>query len=269
MGRIRRTGEAPASVLGSLAAYAGMHMVAARLLRQCGVDETEVIMLAEKLPSTVSAIYTSSSALQLLVGPKSLWRESWSVPYSEQVDRTFARHIGYTIYDLITMTCSKQHPSAWIHHVFSLFGTSAMRFFKQGSYFPMCYSPAEATVVITNLLYVVQKFLPHQYDLITALLVVRALAFTVFRLLAAPLCIRHAIMTTAVPGKDADKVTFKERAEAFVSQYFKKLHPVVSVGAAVNVTLFTGLNTWWTLLTYRALWRHLAKGRTKLNIHHI
>ncbi|KAJ3221397.1 hypothetical protein HDU78_000491 [Chytriomyces hyalinus] len=306
MGRRSKDVKYHNSILAPFAVYTGIHLVTARVLRMSGVPEDHVLMLAEKVPSTISAVYTATQAMKLfgIIGAadekeadrsnqdninsrdnlenKDLnqqkrkqfhWQQGWDQPqYSDEIDRVFARHIGYTTYDLLVMMNKSHHPSAWVHHIFALFGTSAMRVFKQGAYFPTCFLPAEATVAITNVLYVVQKYYPGSHNLITLLLAIRCVMFTVFRFAAAPLCVTHALRNVKVLGADGKprtNLTLMERIRAFSDKYFRTLHPVVSVGTCMNVAIFTGLNTWWTLLTYRALWKHIKQGRAKLNIHHI
>ncbi|KAI8850930.1 ankyrin repeat-containing domain protein [Chytridium lagenaria] len=82
----------------------------------------------------------------------------------------------------------------------------------------------------------------------TPLLVTRCVLFTVFRLFTGPMCIYYAIQ-----GEEGS--TVKEKLQRFWSKY-RKLPLLVSVLTVFNVLSLSGLNAWWTVLVYKALFRH-------------
>ncbi|ORY51564.1 hypothetical protein BCR33DRAFT_712595 [Rhizoclosmatium globosum] len=265
------------------AGFTALHFATANALIKAGIPPSKVHIIAEKLPSTVNALTVSTLGLWVLFVKKN-YQHSWiTAEYPKLLDTIFAIHGGFTAYDLIVMLSSKEtsHISSWLHHVFGIAGVVATRALKKGAYYPACFMPTEVTVVSSNLLYLVQKFSPDSHELITAIMVFRCILFTVFRLPAGPWCLYHAINTVPLV-ENGEKETKKEdsvfnrvkkRLTAFV-HHFSELPLIVKAGVICNVSLFAGLNTYWTFLTYRALWRQLALSKRKKltsagNIHHI
>ncbi|KAI9343617.1 hypothetical protein BDR26DRAFT_858418, partial [Obelidium mucronatum] len=148
-------------ILKSLSAYCTIHLITASLLRKYKVVPPERIhILAEKLPSTINALLTSTITIYLLFIKKHFSKSWLKVAYPNLLDYAYAGHIGYTLYDILVMLLDKEtsHISSWAHHVFGVLGISVMRMYKTAFFLPTCFLPAEATVVVTNLIYLVQLF---------------------------------------------------------------------------------------------------------------
>ncbi|KAJ3140049.1 hypothetical protein HK100_010894 [Physocladia obscura] len=261
-------------------AYCLLHAATVRTLRAKGFASKDIHIVAEKLPSTVNAIATSSMALWLLFK-----------------DIAFANQFAFTFYDIIAMLSTPEtaHFSSWAHHIFGIVGVGLTRLMKVGAYFPACFLPPELTVVASNLLYLAQKYYPDNSDLIGMLLALRCAIFTAVRLPAAPLCLLHAVASSSSddPVESTNSSTSSDLSDHEAKPYhhtstsaiiwrkvqnftrdYSKLPLIVKVGSAFNIFLFTGLNTYWTILTYKAFFRYLAgrKARTLTksgNVHHI
>ncbi|KAJ3077013.1 hypothetical protein HDU98_009414 [Podochytrium sp. JEL0797] len=272
-----------------LAGFTALHFATAKALaRYTTIPPSLLHITAEKLPSTLNALVASTTALHVFFH-HAHYATSWTQrPYPQPLDTAFATHAAFTLYDIVVMLSDPEtsHITSWAHHVFGLAGTCAIRGYKRGEFFPAAFLPAEMTTVVSNALWLVQRFDAENKRLVTVLMVLRCLAFTVFRLPAGPWCLWHAIHTSrkvevqededgkkSLPAPAASQGTLSQKFRAFMIE-FSKLPLVVKLGSACNVALFTGLNTYWSFLTYRALWRHLQKGKRRMltskgDVHHI
>ncbi|KAJ3126868.1 hypothetical protein HK101_005661, partial [Irineochytrium annulatum] len=137
-----------------------------------------------------------------------------------------------------------------------------MRSYRTAAYFPACFCVSELTVVPSNLLWILQNLtaagLPSPSPALssrlqTPLLILRAILFTLLRLPAGPLCLLYAVQ-----GERGQ--TWAEKVERFWSRY-RRLPALVSWLSAFNIATLSGLNVWWTVLVYKALFRHLMAVR--------
>ncbi|KND01973.1 uncharacterized protein SPPG_02480 [Spizellomyces punctatus DAOM BR117] len=282
---------ADAQVLVPLGFHLILHKIAAQLIHYLSpatlarLNSADLLFLAEKLPSTVNALTVSVSSLYLLL-KRQPYSEDVIEPYPELLDRTLAAHIGYTLYDSYVMgIVGRQHPSAWIHHVLGALGAGFMRHYKVASYFPAVFLPSELTVVATNVLWVMQKLGKETGKAYEFWLIVRCVLFLLVRAPAGPLGLWYALRVTKRTN-DADvrennivqkveersgqgslpaKATVAIARPLLLWQRLRRLPGIVWILTCINYVVFTGLNTYWTILVFRALFRFRAKS----GIHHI
>ncbi|KAJ1568404.1 hypothetical protein HK405_002357, partial [Cladochytrium tenue] len=120
------------------------------------------------------------------------------------------------------------------------------------------------------------------YHVRTILLLVRCALFTVFRLPSTFLCLKGALDAERIMCHEEELLRKKEAAAAaantaqpsetappssrrstprvalsFLWRLLTATPAVVAVGSLNNMVLFGLLNSWWTVLVYRALFRHL------------
>ncbi|KAJ3352731.1 hypothetical protein HDU83_007679 [Entophlyctis luteolus] len=269
--------------VASFAASTALHAAAAAALSVSPhakvLSAAERVAVAEKLPSTVNAVVVSAHAIYTLLVQR-WYSASWiDPPCPPALARAFEIHAGFTLYDLLMMLAdpATAHFSSWAHHLFGLAGVCAARVLPEGHFIPAAFMPAEATVVVSNALYLAQLFTPNNNSLIAILLFVRCLMFTVFRLLPGPIVLWHMVATTPlekeiaridekIPKVTGEKFTW-DRFRACVRRY-TKMPLMSSIGCAINGPLFVILNTYWTVLTYSAFIR-FKKRNQMFKIHHI
>ncbi|KAJ3090642.1 hypothetical protein HK102_003120 [Quaeritorhiza haematococci] len=199
-------------VWGPLALHICAHKFAAHVVNTTlpastlrTLSPSDRLYLAEKLPSTLNALIVSLPSLHLLLRQQP-YKHDLFKPYPELLDRVFAAHLGFTIYDMWVMAVQgREHFSVWVHHVLGVLGTGLMRYFKVASLAPAAFCPSEATVVVSNAIWIMQKLKldgsgargggrgvegrsTQGFERIYgALLVVRAIMFVIFRASAGPL----------------------------------------------------------------------------------
>lgn len=122
----------------------------------------DILQLAEKVPSTVNSLVTAIGGAWVLFKMESFKVErstdSLFTPYPPLLDQVFAAHSAFTMYDMWVMSVKGQeHFSVWIHHVLSFLGTTFMRHFKHAAFFPAAFTLTEGTVVVSNLVWILQK----------------------------------------------------------------------------------------------------------------
>ncbi|KAJ3414750.1 hypothetical protein HDV05_006089 [Chytridiales sp. JEL 0842] len=301
------------SILLPLLIYTTSHSLTLRLLfpKSKGTYTKAQHLIAEKVPSTLNAVYISLRSLGLVFPfPTSPWGPlrkivetangaaaatmmssksvddgvvlsspskvadnddeekkegveeetvggDWRTPYPPFLDRIFATHLAFTVYDTLLMFQTQDaHPTTWIHHLLGLLGVSMMRKLKTASFFPACFLVTEITLVPSNLLYLVQKMKPssalakrRHEKLVTALLTIRLVFFLVFRVTAGLRAVYNAIRYER--GNSA-----KEKWESFWEK-FKGMGLVVGGLTAFNLSVFSVMNGYWTFLAMRGLRRHL------------
>jgi hypothetical protein len=204
----------------------------------------------QKLPSTLTSLYLGVKALAL---SKEFFPNY--LEYPPAAHRLFGIHLGATLYDMMAM--GNQHFSVWIHHLLGATGCLLLRHYQIAAYFPICFLAAEATVPISNLLWLLKrKSLVYQW-----LLVVRFVLFFWLRGLAVPFLLNHVIQCEK--ALSLQKMSMKEALQRAFHRIIK-LPWLVSIPTFGNVVIFAILNVVWTRMTFIAMIQNL-----KINIHHI
>ncbi|KAJ3217991.1 hypothetical protein HDU67_006891 [Dinochytrium kinnereticum] len=220
-------------------------------------------LFVEKIPSTVNAVLVSVPVIKLLAWDRPWKSGNWLVPYPDLLDRVFAAHFAFTAYDLGVMAFVEgEHPSVWLHHVVALTSPS-FRLLESGrSTGNRIHEKNAEKVALSDILP------PNALtSLQTPLLITRCVLFTIFRFLTGPACIFYAV-------RGEEGRTFKEKLINFWKR-FRRLPLLVSALTVFNIAALSGLNAWWTVLVYKALFRHLKAGRAggvlggSTGIHHI
>ncbi|KAJ3098120.1 hypothetical protein HDU97_004304 [Phlyctochytrium planicorne] len=275
-------------VLAPLALHLVLHKLTSWILFPGSKSLTKKQHLfVEKIPSTANALIVSIPVIKLLLWDRPWRKGQWLKPYPDTLDRVFAAHFAYTLYDLGIMAYVEgEHPSVWLHHVVGecrplfppfdiassegVLGTGFMRRYRIASFFPAAFCPTEITVVPTNILYLLQNaekvgLAPIVSSALqTPLLIARCVLFTIFRLFTGPAAIYYAIQ-----GEEGK--TVEDKILSFWKKY-RKLPLLVSSLTLFNILALSGLNTWWTVLVYKALFRHmraLSVTAGSTGIHHI
>ncbi|KAI9021293.1 hypothetical protein DFJ74DRAFT_643759 [Hyaloraphidium curvatum] len=248
----------------AMAAYSLLHVLAARGILPhvpaAHMKGKERTYLAEKLPSTVNALFVGSLGLYCVVKKGILWGNGVDKlkAWGEELDWLFAGHLGFTVYDTYIMAVlGGDHYSVWAHHVLGILGAVAVRAFKTLAWFPTCFTPSELTVVPSNLLWIQQRLWPGKRDVEAKLLAARAVLFTFFRLPNAAVAVLGALSAT-------------RRDPGLVKRATKEIPPLVLLLCAFNTVVFGGLNLWWTQLVFKAAVRHRRETAGKaVGVHHI
>ncbi|TPX59326.1 hypothetical protein PhCBS80983_g02536 [Powellomyces hirtus] len=280
-------------VLKSLGFYSALHALAALVIRKrvpkgALLTRSDLVFLAEKFPSTISALVTALPSFYLHVRSRP-WKHDVITPYPKLFDDILAQHIGYTIYDLAVMVyVGGQHPSAWIHHLLGVAGTAFMRYYRVAGFFPAVFLPTEITVIATNALWVLQKFGKDKGKVYGFWLLVRALLFCCIRAPAGLAGLVYALQvvrkqnaatdlknrltrpdsTLAISAAASNALIRpppKAKAPGSLWTQLRRLPFMVWFLTAVNYMTFSGLNLYWSRLVLIAFKRFNARS----TIHHI
>jgi hypothetical protein len=247
--------------------HVGLHNIAWYLLKLllpadalAQLSPSDLSALAEKLPSSVNALMVSLPTINTIIRKKSFEKDVFR-PYPDALDKVFADHFAYTMYDMMIMLKTKEHASVWIHHILGALGTYFIRHYKLACYFPASFLATELTVVTTNILWVLQKLNKTDTRAYHAMLIIRCIAFVLFRLPVGPMCVWYALRQSKRAEEEDGKKSFWEEV--------KSLPKILSTVSGLNMTVLTILNTWWTILVFKALFKYQTKGRASNTVHHI
>ncbi|KAJ3017314.1 hypothetical protein HKX48_003628 [Thoreauomyces humboldtii] len=273
-------------VLASFAAHATLHAATSLVLLKTttlsqSLSPSDIIMIAEKVPSTISALVTSIPSLHMQLSDWP-WREDVLRPYPALLDSILAQHIGYTLYNVgIMWIVGGQHPSAWIHHLLGVLGTSLMRHYKLAAFFPAVFLPTELTVVATNALWVLAKLGRTHTKAYSAWTWIRAALFCGIRAPAGVCGLLYALRVVAkqrhaaqvknetASGEETRRTTASEGSMAptrakdpgSLWTQMTRLPALVWILTVINYAAFSGLNIYWTRLVILALKRRVYGAR--------
>jgi len=138
-------------------------------------------------------------------------------------------------------------------------GAAAMMIYRQAAFFPVAFMIPELTVITSNWLWVLQRFHLTESKWYQKALVARAVAFTLFRTFIFPVSIIYAINR-----ESSNSAYWLKKLQDF-KRKASKLPKLVLYFSIINVLTFGALNTWWSVLVYRSLY----KKRIIKSLHHI
>jgi hypothetical protein len=208
----------------------------------------------QKLPSTVISLYLGIEALKLS-------RSEDFFPnylqYPSAAHRLFGIHLGATLYDILAM--GNQHFSVWIHHVLGAAGCLLLRRYRVAAFFPICFLASEATVPVSNLLWLLRR--KSETWSYRGLLVGRFILFLWLRAFAAPFLLYHVIQCEK--ALSSQRISIQEALKRALRRIMR-LPWLVSIPTLGNIVIFAMLNSIWTRMTFVAMIQNM-----KWSLHHI
>jgi hypothetical protein len=188
------------------------------------------------------------------------------------VHTLLADHVGYTLYDMVTMYLKpKESASMWLHHIVGVIGAVSMLHYKQGAYFPVVFFITELTVPIVNLIWFTDRFggthcAPGSF-LRLLLVTIRALCFILFRLAVGPLAFAYALdHHQPLPALVSDVAATASASKWYAFWInFTQLPTVVWTGSLAAMMFLSSLNVHWTYGAVRAVSRDWRRYRQAKN----
>ncbi|OAJ43646.1 hypothetical protein BDEG_26988 [Batrachochytrium dendrobatidis JEL423] len=130
-------------------------LIKKRILDSLSLDDR--ISVSEKVCSSVNSIITGWVGFWVLfLKPQFVGKQLFH-SYPPILDTAFSMYLGYTLYDLITMSFQKHHWTMWLHHAMGALGTIVMLVYKTGAIYPCYLMITEFTAIINNALWYVKK----------------------------------------------------------------------------------------------------------------
>jgi len=245
-------------VLRSFLSHGLLHVSSSVILDSVtSLTPNEFHHLCQKPSAIVNALCVSLPALHQFnfVHP---FDSNLLYSFPAQIEALFDSHLGYTLYDLLVMVRHHEHYTEYIHHIFGVIGILLLKKFRQGAIFPALFLPTEFTVLISTVIWIV-KTLKIKVSL-KPLLFSRLLLFVCLRGLTPGLsCIVYPI-ARIINNK---KISVVEASKIFANR-LASLRMEVKIGLLINVSTFSILNLYWTILTYRAV-----SNLNEIQLHHV
>ncbi|KAI8802889.1 hypothetical protein BJ742DRAFT_831821 [Cladochytrium replicatum] len=284
-----------ADFLAPLSLFIALHGVGDLLIRRTlspadiaalKLKNSDILNIAEKLPSTLAALLVSIPAIRLVHFTEAFKGDVFT-SYPPEGDRGLGIYLAFTLYDVwVFAVRGREHISSWIHHVLGLLGAALERQYKILAFNPIVALTSEITVPVSNLLWLMQRLhMVEKYPRVyyTAL-ILRAVLFTIFRAPNFIYMVSQMILQTnedtlrrvnqavginesvdisangggmSSPNGGGSKkkpLSLKDRLR-LISLAFKRLPFIVVFLSILNVSAFGVLNAYWTTLVFKALTR--------------
>ncbi|KNC47713.1 uncharacterized protein AMSG_03944 [Thecamonas trahens ATCC 50062] len=163
-------------------AHGIIHASVAKDILAAMPPEDANIYLAEHVVSWVHGAIMGIGGLWAVAGVR-LFDDSVTRPYPPILDSYYACHLGYTLYDLVTMALhGGETPSMWAHHIAGVVGSALMPCLRSLAFIPTAFFITELTVLPQNVLWFCQRLQVDRSSLFyRGLLFARAVFYLAFR----------------------------------------------------------------------------------------